>query len=563
MQQSKALAILKTGVNVFLTGSAGAGKTYVLNKYISYLKQRKVPVAITASTGIAATHMNGMTIHSWAGIGIKQSLTGRDLKLMGTKKYLKDKLEAAKVLIIDEVSMLHKQQLEMVDLVLRTFKDSPLPFGGIQVVFAGDFFQLPPVGNHGERPRDKFAFMADAWLRAEVKICYLTEQFRQKENTLTEVLNEIRVGTISPNSINHLERAKENVVDVEAPKLYTHNADVDQINAAALLKLPGTSKTYRAISKGNEKLVEVLKNSVLASDTIMLKKNAAVMFVRNNPEKNVVNGSLGIVESFTDEDVPMVKLHTGQRVLVEPETWSMNDDKGKPLAEITQIPLRLAWAITVHKSQGMTLDAAQIDLSKTFEKGQGYVALSRLKDLSGLTLLGFNATALEVDALASKADVRFQQLSNELDATEDENLLEKKHKPFLVKCGGLSDKKEIEKHAKRQLDKQETKLATHEKTAQLVQNGCSLGEIAEKRGLGESTILNHVVKISELMPEVDINSCKPPEKDLEKVAEAFKELQEKSAKGQGTGPGLKNLFTALNGEMDYNSIKLALLFIKR
>jgi len=562
MQQATALKILKSGANVFLTGSAGTGKTYVLNQYIQYLKARKVPVAITASTGIAATHMNGMTIHSWAGIGIKQQLTPRDLKLMEGKKYLKDKLEAAKVLIIDEVSMLHKSQLAMVDLVLRTFKNSNEAFGGIQVVFAGDFFQLPPIGNQGELPRDKFAFMAECWVNAGVKVCYLTEQYRQSQNALTNVLNEIRSGAISQSSLTHLAMAKSNKIADNAPKLYTHNVDVEKINTEELLKLSGEIKNYKATTKGNEKLVDTLKNSVLAGETLSLKKHAQVMFVKNNPETGVVNGSLGIVESFTDEDVPVVRLKTGQRILVEPETWSVNDDKGKVLAEFTQLPLRLAWAITIHKSQGMTLDASQIDLSKTFEKGQGYVALSRLKDLSGLKLLGFNQTALEVDELARKADARFQQLSSEGDSSAEDASLELLAKSFLTKIGGLTDDKEIKKYANKLKDKEDVKLATHEKTAQLVQNGNSIGAIAEKRGLGESTILNHIIKISELMPEIDLTSCKPDQGTLDRVKEAFIMLQAKSAKGQGTGPGLKNLYAALNAEMDYNSIKLALLFIK-
>jgi ATP-dependent exoDNAse (exonuclease V) alpha subunit len=562
MQQAKALKILKSGANVFLTGSAGTGKTYVLNQYIQYLKARKVPVAITASTGIAATHMNGMTIHSWAGIGIKQQLTPRDLKLMEGKKYLKDKLEAAKVLIIDEVSMLHKSQLAMVDLVLRSFKNSNDAFGGIQVVFAGDFFQLPPIGNHGELPRDKFAFMAECWVNAGVKVCYLTEQYRQSKNALTDVLNEIRSGSISQSSLTHLAMAKSNEITDNAPKLYTHNVDVEKINTEELLKLSGEIKSYKATTKGNEKLVDTLKNAVLAGDTLSLKKHAQVMFVKNNPETGVVNGSLGTVESFTDEDAPVVRLKTGQRIIVEPETWSMNDDKGKALAEFTQLPLRLAWAITIHKSQGMTLDASQIDLSKTFEKGQGYVALSRLKDLSGLKLLGFNQTALEVDELARKADARFQQLSLEGDLSAEEATLELLAKSFLAKVDGLTDDKEIKKYANKLKDKKDVKLATHEKTAQLVQNGNSIGAIAEKRGLGESTILNHIIKISELMPEVDLTSCKPDQETLDRVKEAFNMLQAKSAKGQGTGPGLKNLYAALNAEMDYNAIKLALLFLK-
>src|SRR5690606_6622427 len=157
MHQSKALAILKSGRNVFLTGSAGAGKTYVLNQYIQYLKEHKIPVAITASTGIAATHMNGQTIHSWSGIGIKDDISIRQLSNLKEKKYFRDKMDNVKVLIIDEISMLHRNQLELVNRVLKFFKENEMAFGGIQVIFSGDFFQLPPIGNEEESSRQKFA----------------------------------------------------------------------------------------------------------------------------------------------------------------------------------------------------------------------------------------------------------------------------------------------------------------------------------------------------------------------------------------------------------------------
>src|SRR5690606_33971295 len=182
MLQSKALAIMKSGRNVFLTGSAGAGKTYVLNQYIQYLKEHRIGVAVTASTGIAATHMNGQTIHSWSGIGIKDNISTRHLTSLKEKKYFTKKMDLVKVLVIDEISMLHRNQLDMVNKVLKYFKGNQLAFGGIQVIFSGDFFQLPPIGNDLEESREKFAFMSDAWLETEPVICYLTEQHRQTEN---------------------------------------------------------------------------------------------------------------------------------------------------------------------------------------------------------------------------------------------------------------------------------------------------------------------------------------------------------------------------------------------
>lgn len=181
MTQEKALLLLKSGRNIFLTGSAGTGKTYVINKFVQHLKDAKIKVAITASTGIAATHIKGSTIHSWSGIGIKQVLSTKDLVNLKKKKYLTDQFKKVKVLIIDEISMLHREQLDAIHQVLSHCLDNPQAFGGLQVVLCGDFFQLPPIGKYGERSSDKFAFMSSSWQYADFKVCYLTEQYRQQK----------------------------------------------------------------------------------------------------------------------------------------------------------------------------------------------------------------------------------------------------------------------------------------------------------------------------------------------------------------------------------------------
>ncbi len=415
MNQEKALDILKSGENAFITGSAGTGKTYLLNQFIDYLKKEKIPVGITASTGIASTHINGMTIHSWCGIGIKDNLTGKELMRLMMKKHVRDKVKKAKVLIIDEISMLHRKQLDLVNQVLQFFHDNLLPFGGIQVVFCGDFFQLPPVSKNNETSREKFAFMADSWVNANLKICYLTHQYRQKDNELNRILNEIRSDAISPKTIHLLDKACVLTPKEDGTKLFTHNADVDRINQEFLDRIDDEIRVFKAKTTGEKKLIELLKKSVLAKEVIELKLGAKVMFVKNNYEKGYINGTLGTVVGYTDKGLPRVQLLEGKIMTVTPELWSIDDERGVELATFNQIPLRLAWAITIHKSQGMTLDEAEIDLRRTFEAGQGYVALSRLKQFDSLTLLGYNATALKVDRLALKADKRFRELSEEVE----------------------------------------------------------------------------------------------------------------------------------------------------
>lgn len=446
MTQEVALSILKSGANVFLTGSAGTGKTYVLNQYIQYLKDRKVNVAITASTGIASTHIGGLTIHSWAGIGVKDSLTSKDLAKMKTRKYLTKKIGKAKVLIIDEISMLHKNQLSLVDTVLRYFNDSNEPFGNLQVVFCGDFFQLPPIGNRNESSKDKFAFMSKSWVDAGLSVCYLTKQYRQNDDKLNGILNEIRTNSISQESLNLLQSADKELTDIVPTKLYTHNVDVDRINTQFLEDLPGRNRFFKAKTKGEKTLVAVLKKTVLAGDELRLKKGAKVMFVKNNYDKGYINGTLGEVWDYDEIGVPIVKLTDGTKITVSPEKWSIDDEGGNSLASFNQIPLRLAWAITIHKSQGMTLEAAEIDLRKTFEAGQGYVALSRLKKIEKLHLLGFNGVALSVDRLALKADKRFSELSGEVVEQADLEENELLAKDFIRSCGGRVLKK-LEKKA--------------------------------------------------------------------------------------------------------------------
>jgi ATP-dependent exoDNAse (exonuclease V) alpha subunit len=557
MQQDKALAILKSGVNVFLTGSAGTGKTYVLNQYIDYLKVRKVPVAVTASTGIAATHMNGMTIHSWAGIGIKEKLTHANLVSMKAKKFLKEHLEDVEVLIIDEISMLHKNQFLLVDKVLKYFKDSDAPFGGIQIVVCGDFFQLPPIGKSGEKSSEKFSFMSEAWQNANFAICYLSEQFRQGENDLNQILNEIRSANISDRSYSKLQSSATHLLsgDEDLTKLFTHNYDVDKINAIRLAEIEGESASFKAKVKGNKKLIESLKNSVLAKEEMELKVGAKVMFVKNNSEKGYVNGSLGKVLAFNDKGLPTVELKNGKIITVEQENWAVQDDHAKVLASFNQIPLRLAWAITVHKCQGMTLEEAEIDLSKTFEKGQGYVALSRLKRLENLKLIGLNEMALQVDSLCYKADQRFQELSEEADANFSIDELERIAPLFIKNCGGIVNPKEIKKNRNRLKEKKAPKVSTYFTTLEYLRQKKSVDEIAEIRGLTPATIAGHFLKIRSDYPDEDLSFYKPSEKLIQRVKKVYDQQNKNEA------ISFKRIYEELNKKISYNDIKLAIAFI--
>lgn len=560
MNQEKALALLKSGKNVLLTGSAGTGKTYVLNQYIQYLKSHKIPVAVTASTGIAATHLNGMTIHSWSGIGVKDALQHADLKHMQGRSYLKKNLENVKVLIIDEISMLHRRQFELVDLVLRTFKKNELPFGGIQLVLCGDFFQLPPVTDRQEENRERFAFMSPLWVQAEMVVCYLTEQYRQQSgNDLNDILNEIRSGLVTPESLRKLEATKENILMGSATRLFTHNADVDDLNFRYLEELPGSKKQYQARTKGNRKLLETLKKTVLTYETLPLKIGSKVMFVKNNYEEGYMNGTLGEVVSYAEDTaLPVVRLNDGREVVAEEQVWSVDDEKGRPLATFTQVPLRLAWAITVHKSQGMTLDAAEVDLSKTFEKGQGYVALSRLRSLEGLKLNGINLRALESDALVLKADLRFRELSEMADNRHSFEALQAAFPGFILASGGSLEPVKSKKN------KKTPKADTYGLTAVLVEKGFTLEKIAKERGLSPNTIASHLMKLKEQGKIKDFSAFHPGQIVVEKVSAVCQKIKLDQNPEHFTADGaikLGVIYGMLQAKVEYEDIRLAMLFV--
>ena len=638
MRQSSALDILKTGQNVFLTGSAGSGKTYTLNQYINYLRARRVPVAVTASTGIAATHMNGTTIHSWSGIGIKDELSDRDLTNLSRKQFLADRLKDTAVLIIDEISMLHAKQLNLVNQVLKHVRKNDAAFGGIQVVVAGDFFQLPPIGSKGESNREKFAFMSEAWLDAKFHICYLSEQHRQVSEAanggldLDDILNQIRRQEVTFEAIAALEATFDQNVDIKRTRLYTHNLNVNKINDKELAALEGETMRFEATATGDSKLVETLKKTVRTQDDLVLKVGAKVMFIKNNSELGVSNGTMGELIGFaavkiddskdtsddliedtaqdaiakntknkakkdkeskekpkdkkpTTQKMPVVRLNSGREVIAEPEEWIIEDETGDVLASYLQVPLCLAWAITIHKSQGMTLEAAEIDLSRTFELGQGYVALSRLKSLAGLQLLGMNDMSLQLDPLARGADKRFLALSEEADANYamlDEESMTQAHEKFILKSGGTLSKSVIKAYANLQKKRREQQQAQIDKkqklgnqvsdksdstllaTRILLEESLSIAEISQARQLSQSTIMRHIAELKSQDPSLACDHLRPDDEVMTAVGNAYVAIKVANNPNDFNDDGsvkLRPIFEHLKQAVDYNIIRLALIFI--
>lgn len=413
MTQQEAIKKMLSGKNIFLTGEPGAGKTYTLNKFIEQAQQKGKRIAITASTGIAASHINGQTIHSWSGLGIKDSIRDDELDKMAWVPHFQERYNACDILIIDEISMLHGSRLDMVDRACQWIRRSKKPFGGLQVILVGDLFQLPPV-TRGDTTDIDYVHLSKAWKEADPQTCYLTEQHRQgADDALLDILREMRNGNISPANVKALNaRVGKMPKDEDSiTRLYTHNIDVDSLNNGMLKKLPGTSRRFQMRSDGDSYKVKAMKRGLLVPEILELKPNAEVMFCANNFKEGFVNGTRGRVTGFSDSGAPIVETNDGATVYVQEHTWRSYTPYGREIASVSQYPLRLAWAVTVHKSQGLSLDAALVDLSQAFTPGMGYVALSRVRSLDGLYLTGLGDKALELDKDIAKFDKKLKAKS--------------------------------------------------------------------------------------------------------------------------------------------------------
>ncbi|XP_003220289.2 ATP-dependent DNA helicase PIF1 [Anolis carolinensis] len=388
-EQSMVLNAVLSGKNVFFTGSAGTGKSYLLKRIIASLPPNGTYA--TASTGVAACQIGGTTLHGFAGIGSGKAPLSQCIELAQRPGVRQQWLNCRR-LIIDEISMVEGDFFDKLEAVARDVRNCEDPFGGIQLIICGDFLQLPPVSKGTEKPR--FCFQAKSWRRCIHLNMELTEVRRQTDREFISLLNMVRLGRCTEEVTRQLTLTATHKVErdgILATQLCTHKEDVELTNARQLQELPGEQRSFKAVDS-DPTSVKIIDAQCPVNSVIELKQGAQVMLTKNlDVSRGLVNGARGVVTGFETDGrgLPKVKFLCGVTNAVGMERWLLKGPAGTYLSR-QQLPLKLAWAISIHKSQGMSLDCAEVSLARVFEYGQAYVALSRARSLVGLRVLDFD-----------------------------------------------------------------------------------------------------------------------------------------------------------------------------
>lgn len=409
-----------SGENIFITGPGGCGKTFIIKYIVEHARKNLKNIHICALTGCASILLkcNARTLHSWAGIGLANEPIDKVVNRVIKNKNKRENWENVEILIIDEVSMLSLKIFKILDNIGRKIKKrNDIPFGGIQIIFAGDFYQLPPIGNDNDKESSMFCFESELWETIFGIPCFLETNFRQKDEFYNKILNEVRVGRIYSSSCKLLEKCKDKTInsDINPVILLPRRKDVDNINKREYEKLDSKEFVYnldiyynlpeKFKNKENkyytidEKNFEMdyLKNSIMGEKKLSLKINTLVMCIANidmESENQIVNGSQGVVIGF-ENNLPKVKFNNGVIRIINKHVWT--SEKITSIG-VSQLPLIYAWAITIHKSQGLTIEKAYVDVGNNiFEAGQTYVALSRIVSIEGLFLKNFVPSKIKIN----------------------------------------------------------------------------------------------------------------------------------------------------------------------
>ncbi len=390
--QKQALELLSSGENIFLTGGAGCGKSYVVRHFMKDVIPKQMP--ILASTGAAAVLLGGRTFHSFFGLGIMEGGFEATFQRVSNDKRLLKRLSEVEGVILDEVSMISGEALRLAETLSRVARKSDLPWGGMRMIAVGDFAQLPPVTRTGKRD---WAFQSEAWSQSGFIPYKLTHNERIQDEGYLSVLNKVRVGIVDSEVRSFLDAHQFEHDDTDlATRLFSRRDQSLTYNLERLSEIDSEEVMIPSIYFGSEKHQEMLMKQGPVPVQLQLKVGAEVMFIQNDPQKRWVNGTRGTVVSIEDDKI-VVEKRQGRDVTAEKQQFSYLDADGQIVASVIQFPITLAYATTIHKSQGATLDELWCDLSNLWEPGQAYVALSRLRYARGLKILKWSPNSIRVD----------------------------------------------------------------------------------------------------------------------------------------------------------------------
>ncbi len=393
--QESALKTILRGENVFITGEAGAGKSFLIKEFMKQKSKKEYP--LLSSTGISAVLIGGRTFHSFFGLGIMEGGVHKTVERALKDKRVIKRLQKASGIIIDEVSMLNGETLEAAEIITRKARDFELlPWGGLQVIAVGDFLQLPPVNT--SKSKKSWAFNHPIWEYSRFHNLILKENKRTENKVFLKILNELRKGNCN-SSVNSFLNEKQNFDStefIEATYLYPRKRQTDEHNRIKLQDIDSPLIIYKSIYFGQERFVERLKKYTPIPEEIHLKLGAYIMLRKNDPKNRWVNGSTGILKDIHEEYL-LIELTNGRLVEVEKTTFSLLDAEGKEIASVMNYPLSLAYATTIHKAQGMTIDRLVVNLKNLWEPGQAYVALSRVRNPDNLFVQDWSPSSIKVD----------------------------------------------------------------------------------------------------------------------------------------------------------------------
>jgi hypothetical protein len=385
--------------NVFLTGGAGSGKSTLLSHY---LRESKVTYPVLASTGAAAVLVGGRTFHSFFGLGIMEGGPTAAVDKALKNRRVVSRLRKANGIVIDEISMIPGVALAAAEKIAREARGKKqIPWGGLRIIAVGDFGQLPPVTRPGQR-RD-WAFLDRVWQTTGFVPAVLDEIVRTTDSDFLDVLNSVRHGVVNEGVRDFLEnRTREVPDDFDGTRLYSRRDATERENLANLEKIPGKAVAFETVYSGESKYRDTIRNNAPVPETIALKEGALVMLRQNDPQERWVNGTLGHVRNIGKGTLDIQLLKNGKFVEIEPYTFDHLDAEGEKVASATNFPVTLAYATTIHKAQGMTLDKMSVDLRALWEPGHAYVALSRVRTARELYIEGWSPKSIIVDPEVSR-----------------------------------------------------------------------------------------------------------------------------------------------------------------